>query len=345
MALITCPECGKEISDLANSCPNCGCPFTPLNQPNHSLNQSNQMFLKESEQSIEIDANNIIPITDVISQKLNGDSLPKKNKWKRKIILLTSSILFTVLLLISGIFIYDYYQTKERHQELYNEAIAYLENEDYQQAVTTFEELGTFEDAENQLVAANELLQKQQKYEEALSLFNNKEYQQAVTAFQELGDFKDSKEQASAAYGENFSFTFNKIYMNYAFSSKQCQILSINWQTAILEGKDINIALQEGLQSLQDQGLEIGDDKQLIDTQMTSLQNPTEDYEEAYKLLVEIYDLYNQSYNQALVPSGSLITYNSSIQLIDQNFQNACNKLSAIVPSIIEDMNLINSFG
>lgn len=27
MALIKCPECGKEISDKANSCPNCGCPI------------------------------------------------------------------------------------------------------------------------------------------------------------------------------------------------------------------------------------------------------------------------------------------------------------------------------
>lgn len=27
MALIKCPECGKEISDLATDCPNCGCPI------------------------------------------------------------------------------------------------------------------------------------------------------------------------------------------------------------------------------------------------------------------------------------------------------------------------------
>ncbi|MCK4739546.1 MAG: hypothetical protein KAT46_06320 [Deltaproteobacteria bacterium] len=29
MALITCPECKKEISDTADSCPNCGCKITP----------------------------------------------------------------------------------------------------------------------------------------------------------------------------------------------------------------------------------------------------------------------------------------------------------------------------
>jgi len=27
VALIKCPECGREISDQASSCPNCGCPI------------------------------------------------------------------------------------------------------------------------------------------------------------------------------------------------------------------------------------------------------------------------------------------------------------------------------
>lgn len=31
MALIKCPECGKEISDKALSCPNCGCPSSEFN--------------------------------------------------------------------------------------------------------------------------------------------------------------------------------------------------------------------------------------------------------------------------------------------------------------------------
>ena len=30
MALIKCPECGKEVSSLAVSCPNCGCPIKKL---------------------------------------------------------------------------------------------------------------------------------------------------------------------------------------------------------------------------------------------------------------------------------------------------------------------------
>lgn len=31
MALIKCPECGKEVSDKAQNCINCGCPIAGLN--------------------------------------------------------------------------------------------------------------------------------------------------------------------------------------------------------------------------------------------------------------------------------------------------------------------------
>lgn len=35
MSLIKCPECGKEISDKATICPNCGYPITNTNCTDH----------------------------------------------------------------------------------------------------------------------------------------------------------------------------------------------------------------------------------------------------------------------------------------------------------------------
>ena len=35
MALINCPECGKEISDKASACPKCGCPIDNIALPTH----------------------------------------------------------------------------------------------------------------------------------------------------------------------------------------------------------------------------------------------------------------------------------------------------------------------
>ena len=37
MALIQCPECGKEVSSLAKSCPNCGCPICQEEELNNNI--------------------------------------------------------------------------------------------------------------------------------------------------------------------------------------------------------------------------------------------------------------------------------------------------------------------
>jgi len=50
MALITCPDCGKEISSSAESCPNCGRPMsTGIKCPNcksaniHKISSANKL--------------------------------------------------------------------------------------------------------------------------------------------------------------------------------------------------------------------------------------------------------------------------------------------------------------
>ena len=49
MALILCSECGKEFSDKAVSCPNCGCPVGNILQANsqqkENLEEENKDFL------------------------------------------------------------------------------------------------------------------------------------------------------------------------------------------------------------------------------------------------------------------------------------------------------------
>jgi len=43
MALITCKECGKEISSKAEKCPNCGCPVNNVTQNMNSYNMAGQV--------------------------------------------------------------------------------------------------------------------------------------------------------------------------------------------------------------------------------------------------------------------------------------------------------------
>lgn len=43
MALITCPECNKEISDKVNACPHCGYPIAAMSEQNTSVNPPQQV--------------------------------------------------------------------------------------------------------------------------------------------------------------------------------------------------------------------------------------------------------------------------------------------------------------
>lgn len=40
MSLISCPECGKEVSDKAQSCPNCGCPLHGTQEMNAEMHRA-----------------------------------------------------------------------------------------------------------------------------------------------------------------------------------------------------------------------------------------------------------------------------------------------------------------
>lgn len=104
MALIKCPECGKEISDKASSCPNCGCPIE----------------IQRSEVS-----------SNISDQPITGQSSKKSNK---KIIPIVIALLVVAIL---GIVVYNVKVVQPRKLEAqnkatYEEAIGLLEKGKYE---------------------------------------------------------------------------------------------------------------------------------------------------------------------------------------------------------------------
>ena len=58
MALISCPECGKQFSDMAQSCPNCGYPVAPDSQANRSQDSNSKKITnlyERARKSLEVE--------------------------------------------------------------------------------------------------------------------------------------------------------------------------------------------------------------------------------------------------------------------------------------------------
>ena len=112
MALVKCPECGKEVSDKADKCPNCGCPIEDFEK---------------------------------LSQFEKPAPKPKTPKEKKTVSKKAIAIACVALVACIGGGSYYWVQTQDsRHyasaMEMYNEG-------EYKEALNGFKELGNYEDS------------------------------------------------------------------------------------------------------------------------------------------------------------------------------------------------------
>lgn len=87
MALIKCPECGREISDKATTCPHCGCPVevqdsSLLAEKDEPISSKQLNLQPQKETKIPSKKNNMMAITIIICFVLFAFCISKCNKNK-----------------------------------------------------------------------------------------------------------------------------------------------------------------------------------------------------------------------------------------------------------------------
>ena len=119
MALIKCPECGKEISDKAKTCPNCGYPIKKITGTENEILEQTEVGKQQY---------------DIVVQK------PRK-KISKKSIIIIGTIVSSIII---GVIVYLIVTADSRK---YDNAQELYASEEYEDALTEFKELGTYKNS------------------------------------------------------------------------------------------------------------------------------------------------------------------------------------------------------
>ncbi len=181
MALIKCPECGKDISDQSRKCPNCGYPIqkkTPVGK----------IVIIALVCLAAIIAGLVIFNVKVVAPKKNYEEAVSLYEGKE----------------------YDQAEAKFRalgdykdsahyldliaNARTYNEAVDAYNNEEYDKAEELFGEVSDFSDAGEYL----EQIDHEKIYKDARDLYDAKEYTQARGMLAGIADYKDAGDMIAA---------------------------------------------------------------------------------------------------------------------------------------------------
>lgn len=148
--MMFCANCGKELKEGVKFCIHCGKATVEDN------------VTEKIEESYDLEVN-------------------KTKKSSTKIVII--GLILVMVLLIGGIY---YAEAVWGPNAQYKNALALIEDEEYEEAITILKTLGDYEDAKEQIKLA--------KYSQATTYFENGDYKNAVPLLNELGEYSNAKE-------------------------------------------------------------------------------------------------------------------------------------------------------
>ena len=168
MALIKCPECGKEISDKAGACPHCGCPIGNTTQPIQ-----------------------------------NNDG--KSNKGSKKILI---GVVAVVAIAGTGYYfgIAKPQQHLAEQKAVYEEAQDLIDEGKYDKAIEELNSIIDYDGAQDAINEA-ETGKEKATYVEAENLLEQGKYDDGIELLNTIPDYPDSAETIEQAKYESYAYS------------------------------------------------------------------------------------------------------------------------------------------
>ena len=342
MALIKCPECGKEISDQVRSCPHCGYPIKKgasasrigliallcaavIGGGYFAYHQKVVVPKRNYEKAVNLFEQGNYDVAEAMFQELGsyGDA--------------------------------EEYLGKIANERIYEDAVAAFEKGDYDRAEELFGQISDYSDAADYL----ENISNERIYQEACALYEAKEYTAAKELFAQIPEYSDvsdivAKIDGDIAYNEGID-TLNE-YGFYAQSVEQlgCGLLddvTQIWYNSIYEKssyatdeytrdengefyEDFNTALSKYFQSDEYARVaeQITSGQKTVDGLYASVKALPDSLSECREKALAVHTAYTGLVNFALDITGNLNSVNEEARTRHNAFETAYTEYKLVIP-------------
>lgn len=156
----------------------------------------------------------------------------------------------------------------------------------------------------------------------------------------------EAYEQRVDAYAENLRLVTYSMLSGASEAEPCCNLIKSVWYNVIYEKRDeetdkftltvdgyfvsdFNKSLRRLFadEDFKKQLDDIESNRELVGSLIKELNNPPEEYENAYEIIMELYDAYISLTNLAMSPTGSLQTYSVNFNEADTEFLNSYNAM------------------
>ena len=274
MALINCPECGKEISDKAKICPHCGIDLNDAKLINDDIvicSECGNSFLRTLESCPKCGCPTESTETPPVIIPQNIEKPKKKKSKKKKFKKILTGILEKIHLVIAGILmiacvVYAF--------------IKYVPK-DYE---------------ENYVNAVNNISSGAIQAEDAAELVRSVWYNAVFNVSDDVTDFYTKK--SNGDFVEDFNDALIKLYNDDSFKAKINQIEYFEKEA---------------------------------EKNMEQLEKPPADYKEAYELLCEYYEEFEEMVDLVSNPHGTLYSFTDDFNDADSDLVKYYKKIKKLI--------------
>ena len=148
---------------------------------------------------------------------------------------------------------------------------------------------------------------------------------------------KQQEQAAATQYRSELATTADTIVEASAKCIDMCSVWSEQWRKGIEMSEyggtaEMYIRVQRGKFEEDGSLKQIADTKSRIDEKIRTLANPPPSFQKAHESFAALFGIYGQIYDYAASPSGSLVSYNNSVNDLQSKLTKTVNELKALIP-------------